>query len=218
MTHPEATRSHMMEHGALVELLLGGLFVCEVTYPEFYRQLQDDAVIEAVNDYLRPLNRRVVISADGSVAYLSWCHVTPELRDELGRHIGEVYRSLLPLLEWMLLVQEVLGRDGVVTAGDLLKQAEFVLRCEDNPGLRERLHKIARDRFFNSSADDVNQQVRQIFKRLLEHGYVVQPSSERQVFRVTGKINYLVELVRFLKDEENLPIDDDVAVQEELLP
>ena len=210
--------TQMMEHGALIERLLGGQFICPVTCPEFYRQLQDDAVIEAVNDYLQPLNRRVVFSADAGVAYLSWCHVTPALRDDLGQHIGEVYHSLLPMLEWMLLVQEVLGRDGIVTAGDLLKQAEFVLRCEDNPGLRERLHKLARDRFFNSSADDVNQQLRQIFKRLEEHGYVMRPSRERQVFRVTGKLNYLVELVRFLKDEDNLPIDDEVAVQEELLP
>lgn len=211
------SHANMMEHGALIELLLSGQFVCAVTYPEFYRQLQDDAVAGAVNEYLQPLNRRLVFSADAEVAYLSWCHVTPELRDDLSRHIGEVYRSLLPLLEWLLLVQEVLGRDGIVTAGDLLKQAEFVLRCEDNPGLRERLHSLASDRFFNSSADDITLQVRQIFKRLLEHGYVVQPSSERQVFRVTGKVAYLIELVRFLKDEENLPIDDDVAVQEELL-
>jgi len=208
----------MMEHGAVIEQLLSGAFICPVTNEAFYRQLQDEAVVEAINDYLRPLNRRVVFSADAGVAYLSWCHITPELRDELGRHIGEVYRSLMPLLEWMLLVQEVLGRDGIVTTGDLLKQAEFVLRCEDNPGLRERLHKVASDRFFNSSADDVTQQVRQIFRRLLEHGYVVQPSSERQVFRVTGKVNYLVELVRFLKDEDNLPVDDNVATQEELLP
>lgn len=218
MSDADTNNARMMEHGALIELLLGGQFVCSVTYEAFYRQLQDEAVVEAINDYLRPLNRRVVFSVDNSVAYLSWCHVTPELRDELARHIGEVYRSLLPLLEWMLLVQEVLGRDGIVTSGDVLKQAEFVLRCDDNPSLRERLHKVASDRFFNSSADDVALQVRQIFKRLLEHGYVIQPSSERQIFRATGKINYLIELVRFLKDEENLPVEEDVAVQEDLLP
>lgn len=208
----------MMEHGALIELLLRGQFICPVTQETYYRQLQDENLVEAINDYLQPLNRRLVFSADRSVAYLSWCHVTDALREQLAQHVSEVYRSLLPLLEWMLLVQEVLGRDGVVTAGDLLKQAEFVLRCEDNASLRERLNKLAGDRFFNSTSDDVALQVRQIFRRLLEHGYVIQPSSERQVFCVTGKIDYLIELVRFLKDEENLPIEDEVAVQEELLP
>lgn len=217
MSDSQVNAGGLMERGPLIELLLSGQFICPVTQATHYRQLQDPAVLEAINAYLRPLNRRVVFSAGGSVAYLSWCQVTPELRDDLDQHVGEVYRSLLPLLEWLLLVQEVQGRDGLVTAGDVLKQAEFVLRCEDNPGLRERLHKLATDRFFNSSTDDVALQVRQVFKRLLEHGYVIQPSSERAVYRVTGKIDYLVELVRFLKDEENLPIEDDVAVQEELL-
>lgn len=218
MSDTDIKATRMLEHGQLIEALLRGRFICPITQETYFRQLQDTAVVEAINAYLRPLNRRVVFSAGRNVAYLSWCHVTPPLRDDLGQHISEVYRSLLPLLEWMLLVQEVLGRDGVVTAGDVLKQAEFVLRCEDNPGLRERLHQLATDRFFNSGSDDVTLQVRQIFKRLLEHGYVIQPSSERAVYRVTGKIDYLIELVRFLKDEENLPIEDDVPVQEALLP
>lgn len=217
MTQSNDSAVDMMAHGQLIELLLSGRFICPVTQESHFRQLQDTSVVEAINAYLRPLNRRVAFSAGHNVAYLSWCHVTPQLRANLEQHVGDVYRSLLPLLEWMLLVQEVLGRDGVATAGDVLKQAEFVLRCEDNPGLRERLHKLATDRFFNSSTDDVTLQVRQIFKRLLEHGYVMQPSSERAVYRVTGKIDYLIELVRFLKDEENLPIEDDVVVQEDLL-
>ena len=50
-------------------------------------------------------------------------------------------------------------------------------------------------------------QVKQLFKRLKEHGYLLQPHAERQVFIVTGKIDYLIEVVRFIRDEENLPID-----------
>lgn len=204
----------IIQHGPLLELLLGGEFVCAVTYDTYYRQLQDDSVQEALNDYLRPLNRCLAFSPDGAVAYLSWLQITPELRQQLGQHLQEVYRSLLPLLEWMLLVQEISGRDGVVTAGDVLQQTEMIQRCEDNLSLRERLNKLATDRFFNSSTDDVTLQVRQIFKRLVEHGYAIQPSTERQTFVVTGKIDYLMELVKFLKEEENLPIEDEVALQE----
>ena len=36
---------------------------------------------------------------------------------------------------------------------------------------------------------------------------LLQPHTERQVFVVTGKIDYLIEVVRFIRDEENLPID-----------
>jgi len=52
-----------------------------------------------------------------------------------------------------------------------------------------------------------------------EHGYLMQPHSERQVFVVTGKMDYLVDVVRFIRDEENLPIDadEDTGTQEVLL-
>lgn len=206
----------VMEHGALLEHLLSGAFICPITHEEWFRQLQDDQVVAALDEYLQPLNRRVVFSDESNVAFLGWRHITPDLRERLSQQLRDIYRSLLPLLDWLLLVQEVLGRDGIVTAGDILKPAEFVLICEDNTRLRQRLRRLATDRFFNSSSEDVSQQVRQIFKRLQEQGYVIQPSAEQQLYRVTGKIEYLIEIVRFLKDEEGLPIDEDTAVQTEL--
>lgn len=204
----------MKQYGVLVEYLLQGHFVCSVTQDTLHRQLLDDTVLEQVNHYLEPLNRYVAFNEDKTVAYLAWLALNEAVRTEVEAHVKQIHESLLPLLEWMLLVQEVSGGDALITAGDILKLAEIIQRCEDNPSLRERLSKLAQDRFFNSSSSDVTMQVRQIFRRLVEQGYVIQPSRERQNFMVTGKIDYLVELVRFLKDEEQLPIEEDIAVQE----
>jgi len=204
----------MMQHGPLLELLLSGEFVCAVAHETYFRQLQDDALQEKLNDYLRPLNRCLAFNDDGTVAYLSWLQLTPELRQQLGQHLKEVYQSLLPLLELMLLVQEISGRDAVLTAGDIVQINDMIQRCEDNPSLRERLQKLASDRYFRSTSDDVTLQVRQIFRRVVEQGYAIQPSAERHSYQMTGKIDYLLELVRFLQDEENLPIEDEVVVQE----
>lgn len=211
--------SALMAQGPLLETLLSGAFICAVSNDAFFRQLQDEHKLEDINDYLRPLNRRVVFNDSGSVAWLAWCHLTAELRSALATQLGEIYRSLLPLLDWLLLVQEVRGSDSIIAPGDILKPSELALHCEDSPSLRERLQQIAGDRFFNSTSDDVARQIQQIFRRLQEHAYVIQPNREQQIFRATGKFDYLLDLVRFLKDEENLPIaDEDVAVQEPLLP
>lgn len=53
-------------------------------------------------------------------------------------------------------------------------------------------------------------------KRLVEHGYLLQPHANRLYFTVTGKIDYLLDLVRFIKDEENIPLDESQS-QVELL-
>lgn len=206
----------MNVHGPLVEALLGGAFICPISDPENYRRLQDEAVRDALNTYLKPLNRRVSQSQDASVYFLGYLHFDEQARDVLSNQLSQTVQSLLPLLEWMQLVQEALGRDGALSAGDTIKLQEFVLKTEDNPSLRQRLQLLANDRFFNSQADAVDAQAKQVFKRLREHGYVRQPHGDRLYFEVTGKIDYLIELVRFIRDEENLPVSEE-ATQEALI-
>ncbi|AQU83428.1 MAG: hypothetical protein JJT87_11765 [Halomonas sp.] len=197
----------MIEHGPLLERLLAGEFICAVSDENAFRHLTNEETREAIDSYLRPLNRRLASNDEGSVYFLAWRQLNEAARDQLSRQLGETVNSLLPLLEWLQLVQEALGRDTLAAPGDVLKPAEFSAKCEDNQSLRERLERLATDSFFGSQSDQLDAQVKQLFKRLKEHGYLLQPHTERQVFVVTGKIDYLIEVVRFIRDEENLPID-----------
>lgn len=206
----------MMVHGPLIETLLAGAFVCSVSDPENFRRLQDESQRDAIDAYLQPLNRRLVSSQDAAVYFLGYLEYDEDARVNVSQQLSQTVQSLLPLLEWMQLVQEALGRDGAISAGDTVKVQEFVLKTEDNPSLRHRLQQLANDRFFNSQAESVDAQTKQVFKRLREHGFVRQPHQERLYYEVTGKIDYLIELVRFIRDEENLPVSED-AVQEPLL-
>ncbi|BCB06831.1 hypothetical protein HHSLTHF2_07210 [Vreelandella venusta] len=197
----------MIEHGPLLERLLAGEFVCTVSDDNAFRHLANEETRDAIDDYLRPLNRRLASNDEGSVYFLAWRQLNEAAREQLSRQLSDTVNSLLPLLEWLQLVQEALGRDTLAAPGDVLKPAEFSAKCEDNQSLRERLERLATDSFFGSQSDQLDAQVKQLFKRLKEHGYLLQPHAERQVFVVTGKIDYLIEVVRFIRDEENLPID-----------
>ncbi|CAH1041985.1 condensin complex protein MksE [Halomonas sp. TD01] len=209
----------MIEHGPLLERLLAGEFVCAVSDDNAFRHLANEETRDAIDDYLRPLNRRLASNDEGSVYFLAWRQLNEAAREQLSRQLSDTVNSLLPLLEWLQLVQEALGRDTLAAPGDVLKPAEFSAKCEDNQSLRERLERLATDSFFGSQSDQLDAQVKQLFKRLKEHGYLLQPHTERQVFVVTGKIDYLIEVVRFIRDEENLPIDveQEEGAQEALL-
>ena len=198
----------MIEHGPLLEQLLAGASICQVSDEEAFRRLQDEVTREELNHFLRPLNRRLAQSQDGSVFFLAYQELNSRSREHLSREFKLTIQSLLPLLEWMQLVQECLGRDGALTAGDTIKLQEFSLKTEDNQSLRQRFNQLASDRYFKSSSDNLDVQIKQVFKRLKETGYLHQPHKERQFYVVTGKIEQLIELVRFIKDEESLPLDD----------
>ncbi|MBL4742729.1 MAG: hypothetical protein COB75_07450 [Idiomarina sp.] len=203
-------------YGPLIEKLLAGEFICAISDEANFAKLQDDEARDSIDAYLKPLNRRLAANDEGSVYFLAYRDLDDGAREHLKQQLGVVMGSMLPLLEWLTYVQEAMGSDGILTAGDTLKLQELTVKTEDNPSLRQRLQSLANDRFFNSQSDAVDGQAKQVAKRLVEHGYLLQPHANRLYFTVTGKIDYLLELVRFVKDEENIPLED-TSSQAELL-
>lgn len=203
-------------YGPLIEKLLAGQFICAITDEANFAKLKDEEARERIDSYLRPLNRRIAANDEHSVYFLAFRDLDDHARDHLKQQLSVVMGSMLPLLEWLTYVQEAMGSDGILTAGDTLKLQELIVKTEDNPSLRQRLQNLANDRFFNSQSDAVDGQAKQIAKRLVEHGYLLQPHINRLYFTVTGKIDYLLELVRFIKDEENIPLEETTS-QAELL-
>ena len=204
----------MIEHGPLLERLLEGEFICAVTDEHSFHKLQNDELVDDFNHFLRPLNRRVAKNDDGSVYFLAYCDLTQNARQHLSHQFASTVQSLLPMLEWMQLVQEALGRDGALSAGDTIKMQDFESKVVDNQSLIQRLSHLANDKVFKSTSDKPDMQIKQVFKRIRELGYLYQPHKDRLFYIVTGKVEQLIELVRFIIDEENLPIDDDIPEQE----
>lgn len=207
-----------MNHlGPLISKLLTGQFVCELSDPDGFRHLQQEDTRQTLNQYLQPLNRRLSHDQQQRVYFLAYDSLDNEVREQLSLQFKDSLNSLLPLLEWLQLVQESQGLDSILCPGDTLNLHDFVARCEDHQGLRQRLQLLANDRFFNSQSDDANSQAKQIFKRLREHGYLFQPHGNRQFYIVSGKMDYLMDVLAFIRDEERLPIETVTAEQQELL-
>ena len=208
----------MMQHSHLLEQLLSGGFICEVTDSQAFRHLQDEQQREAIDQYLRPLNRRLASNPEGNVWFLAWRELTQPLRDQLSQQFKETLDSLIPMLKLLQLTQETMGHETVLTANDILNRHELAARIENNPSLREQLHALVQTRFFQSQSEDVAGQLKQVFERLRSNGYLHQPHKARHHYVVTGKIDYLIDLTRFIREEENIYIEEElVPSQEELL-
>lgn len=208
----------MMQYSHLLEQLLQGAFVCEVSDSEGFRHLSDEQTRAAFDDYLRPLNRRLASNPEGSVWFLAWRELTQPLREQLSQQFKETLDSLMPMLKLLQLAQETLGHENVLRVNDILNRHQMAERIENNPSLREQLNALVQTRFFQSQSEDVLGQLKQVFERLRSHGYVHQPHKDRHHYIVTGKIDYLIDLTRFIRDEEHIHIDDELPPsQEDLL-
>lgn len=205
----------MMQYSHLLEQLLAGGFICEVTDSHAFARLQDAEQRTAIDEYLRPLNRRLASNPEGSVWFLAWRELTQPVRDQLAQQFKETLDSLIPMLKLLQLTQETMGHENVLTANDFLNRHDMAARIENNPSLREQLQALAQTRFFQSQSEDVTGQLKQVFDRLRNHGYLHQPHKDRHHYIVTGKIDYLIDLTRFIREEENIYIDDELPPSQE---
>ena len=205
----------MMQYSHLLEQLLAGGFICEVTDSHAFARLQDAEQRTAIDEYLRPLNRRLASNPEGSVWFLAWRELTQPVRDQLAQQFKETLDSLIPMLKLLQLTQETMGHENVLTANDILNRHDMAARIENNPSLREQLQVLAQTRFFQSQSEDVTGQLKQVFDRLRNHGYLHQPHKDRHHYIVTGKIDYLIDSTRFIREEENIYIDDELPPSQE---
>lgn len=194
------------EHGRVLELLLSGKFVCATLDEDAYRYLGSSANRELVEQQLEILNRQLSSAADGEVYFASYQNIDEPERKVLTSQFQEVSNHLVPLVEWLLLVQEASATDVPLTQGTLLRLNELQTTIEDTPAFAEQLGKIARYSIFGSKANEVDAQLKLVFKRLVELGYLVRPNQEKQIYKATGKIDYLFDVIKFIDENEKLSL------------
>lgn len=208
--------------GQVIERLLGGTFICRTTDEDGWRFLRIPANREQVDAYLGQLNRLVATigtGPDSEVFFCGYRALGNAERKIIGEQFRDICQALTPLVEWLVLVQDAAGRDAPLTEGVPVRLNELQTVIEDTPAFREQLSHLCRHRLFNSKSVDVDGQIKQIFKRLCDLGYLVRPNSEKQIYLATGKLDYLYEIIRFIDDAEGLNLEGQAesAIQGQLL-
>ncbi|MGI2258787.1 condensin complex protein MksE [Shewanella sp. GXUN23E] len=193
--------------GALIESLLKGEFICKTTNEDGWRALQTPATRERVETYLNQLNRTLASAADGEVFFCGYLQLGEAERKVISSQFREICSALIPLVEWLVLVQEASGQDAPLTEGAAIRLTELQSRIEDTPAFREQLAKLSQYRLFGSTSTQADAQIKLVFRRLVELGYLVRPNSEKQIYLATGKLDYLYEVIRFIDETEGLQLE-----------
>ena len=193
--------------GTLVERLLKGQFICKTTDEDGWRALQSPATREKVEAYLNQINRTLASAADGEVYFCGYLQLGENERKVISSQFKDICSALIPMVEWLVLVQEASGQDAPLTEGAAIRLTELQGRIEDTPAFREQLAKLSQYRLFGSTSTQVDNQIKLVFRRLVELGYLIRPNSEKQIYLATGKLDYLYEVIRFIDETEGLQLE-----------
>ncbi|MBU3022414.1 hypothetical protein [Aestuariibacter sp. A3R04] len=206
----------MSEQGRILSMLLQGHFICQVSDEEAWRFLKSRDNAEKLEPHLNILNRTLASTAEGDVFFSAYLSIGDEERKVLTQQFQDTASALVPLVEWLLLVQQASESDMPVTMGNAIRLNELQSVIEDTPAYAEQLEKISRYRLFNSTSVNLDGQIKQVFKRLTDMGYLIKPNAEKQIYLVTGKVEHLFEMIKFIDETESLSLSEqaEAAVQQ----
>lgn len=206
----------MNEQGRILESLLSGDFICQISDEDAWRFLKTSGNADKIETQLNMLNRTLASAAEGDVFFAAYQSLGDSERKVLSIQFQEISSHLVPLVEWLLLVQQASGTDVPVTQGSAIRLTELQSTIEDTPAFAEQLAKISHYKLFGSTSVSSDGQIKQVFKRLTDLGYMLRPNQDKQIFIATGKVEYLYEVIKFIDETESLSLVEqaDNAVQQ----
>ena len=198
----------MTEQGRVLSALLQGAFICQVTDEEAWRFLKSRDNAAQLEPHLALLNRTLSTTAEGDVFFASYLTIGESERKVLTQQLQDTASNLVPLVEWLLLVQQANESDMPITMGSAIRLNELQTTIEDTPAYAEQLEKISRYRMFGSTSVNLDGQLKQVFKRLTDMGYLIKPNPDKQIYLGTGKVEHLYEMLRFIDETEALSLSE----------
>ena len=190
--------------------LAEGRFVCEMRYPEEFAALQEADGRQRADAWLAAIGYRLARLSDEGAFFMAHASVTPALRLRLRDELRAVRGKLEPVVGFMETLRQSQGRSPHIHAGDMLWESEISEAVRASPLLERRLldmREIGGARVSDSAID----RVRRMLAHLQNEGYIVETNQTSKGYQVTGKIDYLYQLIGFIADNTAQLSDEDVV-------
>ncbi|MBQ4488580.1 MAG: hypothetical protein II944_04685 [Ruminobacter sp.] len=187
------------------ELLLEGRFICAVTCPEAFDDLNNPAVSEQITALLAPLNRKIAKTKGGNAYYAAWANLENNSdREAITREFEAVRNQLRPVVTFILELMDCDLRDHPLNVGDIVSEAEIITILENNTFLNERNVALLRQLTSRHMSDPIRIQVKFIFDHMKKFGIIAETTEGSRRFRITGKLEYIYEVLEFINSREQI--------------
>ncbi|MDB5800585.1 MAG: hypothetical protein JWL63_1524 [Rhodocyclales bacterium] len=197
-----------------MSLLLSGEFVCEVRYPEAFRFFADEANQKDANAYLARIGRKLAVTEQGGAWYAAYDRIGQNEKRAIKDDFSRIKHRIRFLVEFFVKVMRASNMEVFYSRGDKIEFHALMALIDGNPGLRAEFQALGKLTSGGSADGRLRSTLDRQFKDLVGDGYLIAANEEREIYQVTGKIEYLTEVVQFLMSTAKIP--DDLVEDQDL--
>jgi len=181
--------------------LLAGHFVCPYAFPAAYEDLTQSGAAQEVDDWLSRLDKRLARLGDDGAFFVA------PLQVHTNEQIAKVRSSLVNFRSTYGMLTEMIYLIRTANEGFRCVPGEFVQLADVTSKVNEDSTLVARLREMVIPGKDPRMTNFQLLKKMLERlstdGYLVLANADTETYQVTGKIDHLHQVFRYIV--ENVP-------------
>ncbi len=184
--------------------LLAGKIICPVTEPKIHEFLCIEKNLEEMNAFFSRIDRAVSSPAAGGSFLLTFAaHACPDEQARLRELRKRYVREIDPVIRFIEIVLRAEGSDNMLQAGEDVRLADMASAISQSEALSIELQTLVQVIGAGRGEGAITNRLQSVLKRLETWGYLKLIDAEREIYRVTGKIDVFQELTAFLI--ENIP-------------
>ena len=194
----------------VVQSLLAGDFICQVTNHSGYSFLYDQKNQNEVNAYVGRIGLNVAVTRQGGAFFVAHNADVDVDRKAIKEVFTEIKQTLRPLVSFLDMVMRVMQSDNLLVVGTPIEVNKLMGAIDANPTYRNDLQSLAIQLKIQTDGTDRNR-LEKVLRSFRDKGYLLLSNSEREIYQITGKIEFIQEVIAFLMEHDSIGEKEDEA-------
>lgn len=200
----------------IIHSLLAGQFICQFRHPGLYEFLQDEDERNRVTQWVEAVGYRLSRLGEQGAFFLSCGAIDADRRAGIRKQFKDIKTEQWPRMQFLMTAQHALENDLLLTPGSLIELPYLVDKISNSPKLTDDFRAVLP--YLNGArvSTSLHDNLKRTLDGMCSDGYLTVRNAEREIYMVTGKINYLHQVIEFLLDHEPSVINLGLTTQPEL--
>lgn len=200
----------------IIHSLLAGQFICQFRHPGLYEFLQDVDERSRVEQWVEAIGYRLSRLGEQGAFFLSYTNVDADRRAGIRKQFRDIKSEQWPRMQFLMTAQHALANDLLLTPGSLIELPNLVDRISNSPKLTDDFRAVLPYLIGARVSPSLHDNLKRTLDGMCSDGYLAVRNAEREIYMVTGKIDYLHQVIEFLLDHEPSIIHVEPTNQPEL--